>query len=208
MRVQQSQTHNRLTKYLTQNLSWRRKSEGVSGRVYCSGTDSGIRPWSSRSTSDVRAVMATKVAESRAGRKVSWERKNVEQNPTRRDRPAATVTKRETTCLVPRCQSSVLDLHGYVSACHLSFYQGHLHTPLTEVSLKSRSSCTSMPLVRGCSRSMRDAVFVLLCRSSQGVVDRCGFQNEYPRHYKQKYFTISAALNDKFRKKIEQTGLL
>ena len=127
-------------------------SEGVSGWVCCSGADSGIRPWTDRSTSDVRAVMA----ESWAVRKVSW-RRNVEEHPTRRDRPAATVTKRETTSLVPRRQSSVTALLESVSACHKSFYQGHLHTPLTEVSLKSCGSCTPMPLVRGRCRSLQIA---------------------------------------------------
>ena len=150
-------------------------SEGVSVWV-CS-----IRPWNDRLTSVVRVVMATNFAESWAVQKVSWCR-NVEENPTRRDRPAAMVTKRETTSLVPRRQSSVPALLELVSACHMSFYQGHLHRPLTEVLLKSRGSCTSMSLVRGCSRSLRVAVLVLLCRSSQGVVDRCGLQNEYPRH--------------------------
>ena len=158
-------------------------SEGVSGWVCCSGADSGIRPCSDRSTSDVRAVMAANFVESWAVRKVSW-RRNVEEDPTRRDRPAATITKRETTSLVSRCQSSVTALLENVSACHLSFYQGHLHTPLTEVSLKSRGSCTSMPLVRGRCRSLRVAVLVLLCHSSEGVIDRCGLQNEYPRQYK------------------------
>ena len=81
---------------------------------------------------------------------------------------------------MPRRQSSVTALIERVSACHMSFYQGHLHTPLTEVSFKSRDSCTPMPLVRGRWRSLR--VLVLLCRSSQSVVDRCGLQNEYPRH--------------------------
>ena len=72
----------------------------------------------------------------------------------------------------------------------MSFYQGHLHTPLTEISLKSRGSCTPMPLVRGRSRSLRVAVLVLLCRSSQGVVDRCGLQKEYPRQDKINIFGI------------------
>ena len=67
-----------------------------------------------------------------------------------------------------------------LSPCHMFFYQGHLHTPLTEVSFQSRGSCTPMPLVRGRCRSLR--VLVLLCRLSQGVVDRCELQNEYPRH--------------------------
>ena len=111
--------------------------------------------------------------------KVSW-RINVEENPTRRDRPAATVTKRETISLVPRRQTSVTALLQNASACHMSFYQGHLHKPLTEVSLKSLGTCIPMPLVRGRCRSLR--VLVLLCRSSQGVVDRCRLQNEYPRH--------------------------
>ena len=159
-------------------------SDGVSGGVCCCGADIGIRPWTDRSTSDVRAVMATNFAESWAIRKVSW-RRNVEENPTRRDRPAATVTKRETTSLVPRRQSSVTALLDLVSACHMFFYQGHLQTPLTEVSFKSRGSCTPMPLVRGRCRSFR--VLVLLCRSSQGVVDRCGLQNEYPRQYVDMY---------------------
>ena len=123
--------------------------------------------------------MATNFAESLAVRKVSG-RRNVEENPTDRDRPAATVIKRETTSLVSRRQSSVTALRENVSACHMSFYQGHLHTPLTEVSLKSCGSCTPMLLVRGRCRSLR--VLVLLCRSSQGIVDRCGLQNEYPRH--------------------------
>ena len=39
-------------------------SEGVSGRVVCSGANSRIRPCSRRSTNDVRAVMATNFAES------------------------------------------------------------------------------------------------------------------------------------------------
>ena len=39
-------------------------SEGVSGRVYCSEADSGTRSFYGRSTSDVRAVMATNFAES------------------------------------------------------------------------------------------------------------------------------------------------
>ena len=39
-------------------------SEGVSGRVCCSGADSGIRSCSGRSTSDVRAMMATNFAAS------------------------------------------------------------------------------------------------------------------------------------------------
>ena len=153
--------------------------DGVSGGVCCYGADSGIRPWTDRSTSDVRTVMATNFAESWAVRKVSW-RRNVEENPTRRDRPEATFTKRETTSLMHRRQSRVTALLELVSACHMSFYQCHLHKPLTEVSFKSRGSCTPMPLVRGRCRSLR--VLVLLCRSSQGVVDRCGLQNEYPRH--------------------------
>ena len=153
-------------------------SEGVSGWVCCSGADSRIRPWTGRSTSDVRAVMATNFAESWAVRKVSW-RRNVDENPTHRDRPSATFTKRETISLVPRRQSSVTALLELISACHKTYYQGHLHTPLTEVLFKYRGFCTPMPLVRGRCRSLR--VLVLLCRSSQRVVDRCGLQNEYPR---------------------------
>ena len=90
------------------------------------------------------------------------------------------VTKGEMTCLMPR--SRVPALLENVSACHMSFYQGHLHTPLTEVLLKSCCPCTSMPLVRGRSRLLRGAVLVLLCRSSEDVVYRCGLQNEYPWH--------------------------
>ena len=150
-------------------------SEGVSGWVCCSGADSGIRSCSGHSTSDVRAAMATNFAESGSIRKVSW-RRNVEENSTRRDRSAATVTKQETSCHVPRPR--VPALLENVNACHISFYQGHFHTPLTEVSLKSRGLCTPMPLVRGHSRSLRGAVLVLLCLSSEGVVDRCGLQNE------------------------------
>ena len=156
-------------------------SEGVSRRVCCSGAESGFLPCSGRSTSDVR-VMATNFAEICAVRKVSW-RRNVEENATRRNRPAATVTKRETTCFVPRRQSSDPELHERVSAWHIYFYQGHLHTPLTYVSLKSRGPCTPMPLVRVRSMSLRSAVLVLLCRSSEGVVNRCWLQNEYPWQY-------------------------
>ena len=145
-------------------------SEGVSGWVCCSGADSGIRPWTGRSTSHEREVMTTNFAESWAVRKVSW-RRDVKENPIGRDRPAATAIKRETISLVPRRQSSVTALLENVSACHMSFYQGHLHTPLTEVSLKSRGSCTSLPRVRRRCRSLR--VLVLLCHSSEGAVDRC-----------------------------------
>ena len=126
------------------------------------GADSGIRPRTDRSTSDVRAVTATNFAESWAVRKVSW-RRNVEDNPSGRDRLAATVTKRETTRFVPRRQSSVTALLENVSACHMSFYQGHIRTPHTEVSFKSRGSSTPISLVRGRCRSLR--VLVLLCRS-------------------------------------------
>ena len=142
-------------------------SEGVSGCVCCSGADSGIRTWTDRSASDMRAVLATNFAESWSVRKVSW-RRNVEENQTGRDRPAATVTKRETTILVPRRQSRFTAFLENVSACHFSFYQGHLHTTLTQVSFKSRGSCTPMPLVRGRCRSLRIAERVsatIACRS-------------------------------------------
>ena len=45
--------------------------EGVSGRVCCSGADSGIQPCFGHSASDVQVVMATNFSESLAVRKVS-----------------------------------------------------------------------------------------------------------------------------------------
>ena len=139
--------------------------------------------------------MATNLAESSAVRKVSWGR-NVEENPTRSDRPAATVTTRETTRLVPRNQWSLTDLRENISAYHLSFYQGNFHTLLTEVSLKSRGPCSPTPLVRGRSRSLRSAVLVLLCRSSEVAVDRCGLQNEYSRHLPILFLTLSYCIGN------------
>ena len=140
-----SSNHTTDWRSLSQSQSWRQRVWADESVVLEQTAESGVfRPfdgWRAGGDGDELRCELSRP-------KVIWGR-NVEGNPIRRDRSTATVTKRETTWLVSRRQSSDTDLLENVSACHMSFYQGHLHTPLTEVSLKSRGPCTHMPLVWG-----------------------------------------------------------